>query len=277
MSEGLLTLQEAAAQVGCHYMTLYRKVRSGEVEALVAGGRYRIHPEALQRWLEARPARRGAHRPADDDRDWAEHARHLEDSLVRGDESACRHAVERLVANGADPVDLCERALVPSLVRIGERWAAGSLNVAEEHRASTIVLGLLGAIAPAFSRPGPRRGVAIVATPAGNAHGLPAAMVAAALRADRFTVHNVGPDVPASDLARLAVSAGAQVGALSVAIADPGYPQAREAVAALHGVGVPVMVGGRGIDAAGAREVGADRFGSDLREAQRLARELVAA
>jgi excisionase family DNA binding protein len=38
----LLTLQEAADIVGCHYQTLYRRVRKGEVPALVAGGSYRI-------------------------------------------------------------------------------------------------------------------------------------------------------------------------------------------------------------------------------------------
>ena len=34
----LLTLQEAADAVGCHYQTLYKRVRSGELPALVAGG-----------------------------------------------------------------------------------------------------------------------------------------------------------------------------------------------------------------------------------------------
>ena len=44
----LLTLQEAADAVGCHYQTLYRRVRKGEIPALVAGGSYRIRPADLE-------------------------------------------------------------------------------------------------------------------------------------------------------------------------------------------------------------------------------------
>ena len=54
MSE-LLTLQEAADALGCHYMTLYRRVRGGEVEALLAGGRYRIRREVLEPALAGQP------------------------------------------------------------------------------------------------------------------------------------------------------------------------------------------------------------------------------
>jgi excisionase family DNA binding protein len=271
----LLTLHEAADRLGCHYMTLYRKVRSGEVDALLAGGRYRIRPGDLEAWLEQRPAQEGAARTTPQRRDWRRHAASLESLLLDGDEAGARHAVTRLVANGGDPVQVCERVLAPALVAIGDAWHDGSVSVAVEHRASGIVQAVLGAVGTSFSRAGPRRGAVVVATPPGNLHGIPAAMVAAALRADRFDVHHLGADVPTTDLVDLAVDVRAELVALSVTVQSPDRTALAEAVEALHAAAVPAIVGGRGIDAAGAMAVGADGHGSSLADARRLARELV--
>jgi methanogenic corrinoid protein MtbC1 len=98
-------------------------------------------------------------------------------------------------------------------------------------------------------------------------------MVAAALRADRFTVHLVGADVPVDDLVALATSARADVAVLSVALRSPHHHELGTAVAALARRGIPTVVGGRGIDAAGAAAAGASGYGDSLRDAQRLARE----
>ena len=65
----MLTLQEAADVVGCHYQTLYRRVRNGDIPALVAGGSYRIRREDLDAWLEERDQRAGAV-PDRGQRDW---------------------------------------------------------------------------------------------------------------------------------------------------------------------------------------------------------------
>ena len=181
------------------------------------------------------------------------------------------------MANGADPVDVCELVLAPALTEVGERWHRGTVSVAEEHRASAIVLDVLASIGRAFSTPGRRRGVAVVATPPGNLHGLAPAMVAAALRADRFTVHHVGADVPVDDLVGLAVSVRADVAMLSVALRSSRQEELAASIRALEGLGIPALVGGRGIDAAGAAAAGASGYGDSLRDAQRLAREAVAA
>ena len=41
-NDDLLTLQEAADELKVHYMTAYRWVRKGELEAFKAGGRLRV-------------------------------------------------------------------------------------------------------------------------------------------------------------------------------------------------------------------------------------------
>ena len=56
--------------------------------------------------------------------------------------------------------------------QVGANWAAGSLSIAEEHRASAICERLLAIRSQ--QPPGRPRGTAVAATPPGERHGLPA-------------------------------------------------------------------------------------------------------
>jgi excisionase family DNA binding protein len=274
--DALLSLQEAADVVGVHYLTLYRKVRSGELPALLAGGRYRIRRSDLDLWLSARSARGGATATVPGRRDWPRHVDALLAALVEGTGEGARDLLTRLVENGADPIEVCERVIAPALREIGDRWARGEASVADEHRATAVIETTLGRLAPTFSRPGRRRGVAVVTTARGNRHTVPAAMVASALRADRFVVHYVGGDLPTPDLVDLAVREEARVAAISCSYSEDTEALA-EAIAAFAAVDIPVIVGGAGVDGDVAERLGAFGYGATLQEAQRLAREALAA
>ena len=124
-------------------------------------------------------------------------------------------------------VDLCEQVIAPALRRIGDEWAAGRVSIAQEHRASAICERLLAAHArqPA-GRP---HGTAVVATPPGERHGLPALMAAACLREDRWLVHHLAADLPFEEVTRLADQVGASLVVLSSAMAQTAR-QAQQAV-----------------------------------------------
>ncbi len=49
MGDRRLTLQQAADQLGVHYMTAYRYVRTGRLPAVRQGGAWRINPTDLDR------------------------------------------------------------------------------------------------------------------------------------------------------------------------------------------------------------------------------------
>lgn len=53
MSDGLLTLDEAAAMVRLHRTTLARAIERGELEAARLCGRWRIRPDAIEAWVAA--------------------------------------------------------------------------------------------------------------------------------------------------------------------------------------------------------------------------------
>ena len=268
----LLTLQEAADHVGCHYQTLYRRVRKGEIPTLVVGGTYRIRPEDLEAWMGARDATQGAV-PSRAERDWPRQVDTLRTALIAGDAAAARQQLDRLLGSGATVADLCDRLFAPVLFHVGEAWRAGELSIADEHRASRIIEGLLERAATARSKPGPRLGTVVVAAPVGDRHSLPAQMVSAGLQAEGFVVHYLGADLPVAEIVRMTRESDADLVALSCCIPE------REGLAAtltaIDEIGVPVMVGGNGIGSAEALHLGADCYGGSIAEAQTLARELV--
>ena len=201
-----MDLREAAGALGVHYQTAYGWVRQGVLPARKVGRGYAVSEAdvaalAAQRRLGTEPARPIRVR------NWAAQSQALHAAIASGEETAARHQVERLAA-GVPVIDLCEQVIAPALRRVGDDWAAGRISIAQEHRASAICERLLAAHArqPA-GRP---HGTAVVATPPGERHSLPALMAVACLREDRWLVHHLAADLPVEEVTRLAdqVSAG---------------------------------------------------------------------
>lgn len=208
-----MDLQTAAEQLGVHYQTAYRWIREGALPAVKRGASYDIAEADLERFRSARatpvPPPRHTHV-----RSWTHQVDRLYGFLEEGDELAARQLVDRLREGGIDPVVMCEALLAPVLHRVGDGWEHGEVSVAEEHRSSAIVERLLARIA--IHPRGRPRGICVVATPVGEEHGIPAAMAALALRADRWQVHHLGTEVPDDDLLDLARTIDADLIVLSV-------------------------------------------------------------
>jgi excisionase family DNA binding protein len=271
-SQQLLTLQEAATAVGCHYQTLYRHVRKGELKALMVGGTYRIERRELEFWLSERDARLGAV-PQRSTRNWAKQGTSLLDALLAGDAKAARQQNARLLAGGVTVADLCDYLYAPTLTQIGLLWTDHKICVAEEHRASRIVEALLDHNAAGTGKPGPRIGNVVVASPAGDRHSLAPQMVAAGLHAEGFRVSYLGADLPVGEIVQMAEREHADLVAISCCVAD--HSGLSDLLAQLTAAEFPTLVGGTGIGKSEALKLGATRYGASINEAQALARQLV--
>ncbi|MES2124937.1 MAG: cobalamin-dependent protein [Gemmatimonadota bacterium] len=90
--------------------------------------------------------------------------------------------------------------IVPALMRrIGEEWHAGRIGIAHEHVATEVVLAIVAEITRATPE-APGAPTLLVATPAGERHGVGAALAGAAASSDGWTVIQLGVDLPASDI-----------------------------------------------------------------------------
>ena len=235
-----MDLREAAGTLGVHYQTAYGWVRQGVLPARKVGRDYEIDDGEVGAFAASRRLGREPARPIHV-RDWAAQAQGLYSLIAAGDETQARHRFERLAA-GVPLISLCEHVIAPALRRIGDDWAAGRVSIAQEHRASAICERLIAARArqPA-GRP---RGTAVVATPPGERHGLPALMAAACLREDRWVVHHLASDLPVEEVTRLAGQVGAGLVVLSSAMAETARQaqQAAQAITASY-PGLNVLAG----------------------------------
>jgi excisionase family DNA binding protein len=234
-----LDLTEAARELGVHYQTIYGWVRNGTINATKIGKTYRVGRAELDQFAFRRNNGRPP-RPIQV-RDWNHQIERLATALDTGDERAARHIVDRLAESGISSASLCDELLAPVLRRIGERWAAGIVTVADEHRASAICERLLARFPTRRTRV---RGTVVVTTPAGEHHALPALMATTALRWDGWRVHHLASDVPPSDLAAFLRRERPNLLVLSLTMPDDAATSAACQAAADHGI--PVLTGHSG-------------------------------
>lgn len=258
----LLTLQDAAERLKVHYMTAYRWVRRGDLPAFKAGGRLRVRAEDVDRFVQQR--RVDVLLPDPTGRtDWPTHIERLYDLLVEGRALDANHLVRKVIADGAPVGQVYLELLTPTLHRIGDAWASGSLTVSQEHRASEICRAVISRLSDTFRRRGPSRGTAVTLTPAGEQHGIAAAMAADFLRAGGYEVHHLGVDVPAGDLRLFlqVVPCDLMCVSMTAPVDDPAVYT--ELVQAADGDPRPAVVfGGQGADPQLAQEAGGAHLAS---------------
>ena len=131
-----LSLHEAAHQLGVHYMTAYRYVRTGRLHATKQGAQWRVQREdldAMDRREAATPTRGRI----------ADYPRRLQERLLAGDEAGAWAVVEAALAAGTDPVGAHVTIIGPALAGIGEQWEAGTVGIGGEHQATAVAYRII--------------------------------------------------------------------------------------------------------------------------------------
>lgn len=271
MADSVLTLHEAAERLGVHYMTAYRYVRLGQLDAVKVGGTWQVMSTALDAFREQRNVAQPARLRSVP---WSDR---LESRLLAGDAAGSWGVIESALAGGASVGDIYVEVLAPALHSIGDRWAAGEIDIAIEHRASGITSRLIGRLGSRCVRRGRSRGALLLGSPAGERHSLVVAMLADLLRLEGWDVSDLGADTPASSFVLTAQSLDDLV-AVGISITNPdSIPAASETCGLLRAaeVSVPVLVGGQAVEGdVHARSIGADGYAADAASMVRLLDEL---
>lgn len=265
-----LTLAEAADRLGVHYMTAYRYVRLGRLEAHKVGNVWLVPLSSVEAFASEPSARPLATTDAVDA---------LVDAMVIGDEDEAWSVIEPILRTAPSAETIHLDVIGPAMARIGDEWAAGQRSIADEHRATTVARRLLGRVRPSFRNPGRRRGVVVVASPTGDNHSLPSSMFADLVRANGPDVIDLGAETPTETLlevadrfdGRLVIcltvthEAGRQHAASSAAVIAERFPEAI------------VLIGGRAVhDRDDATAMGSTTWSPDPSEAAARAAEFAA-
>jgi MerR family transcriptional regulator, light-induced transcriptional regulator len=174
------------------------------------------------------------------------------------DEAAAESALDRLLASFA--LDTVIRDVVlPFLEDLGERWARGEISVGREHFATAVIGGRLHALARGWDAGvGPR---AVLACPSDERHDLGLLCFALALRGRGWRVCYLGADTPTPAIQDVATELDAELVVVGAARAEPLVGVA-EPLAALA-TSRRLCLGGRGVSAALAAQLGAERLPKD--------------
>ena len=165
----------------------------------------------------------------------------LEAALGAMDEPAAQAVLDRLFSDLTVEAVLRD-VLVPYLQRLGERWVAGKVSVAQEHFASGVVRGRLLGLARGWgSGVGPH---ALLACPPGESHDIGLLMFGIVLHRGGWRVGYFGVDTPLEDL--VPVARGAKPDLVVLAASDPAhFHRVAPAIADL-GTVAPLLLGGEG-------------------------------
>ena len=168
-------------------------------------------------------------------------AGNLSAALDRLDEQAANSALDRLFS--AYTVEtVLQEVVLPYLHRLGERWEAGEVSVAQEHFASNLLRGRLLGLAQGWGQgQGP---LAILACVPGEHHELGLLVFGVALRRRGWRITYLGTDSPIGAVADIARSRAPAVVVLLSINPDNFLDHARQIKQLAKQV--PVMIAGTG-------------------------------
>jgi DNA-binding transcriptional MerR regulator len=187
-----------------------------------------------------------------------EEAANLAASLDRLDEQAANIALDRLFS--AYTVEMVlQDVVLPYLHRLGERWEAGEISVAQEHFASNLLRGRLLSLAQGWGQ-GQGPGAVLACLP-GEHHELGLLVFGVALRRRGWRITYLGTDSPIGAIADIARSLRPAVVVLLTMNPDVFLDHAREIGQLANQI--QVVIAGRGTTPQVARQTRTRRLDQD--------------
>ena len=206
----------------------------------------------------------------------------LEGRVAALDEDGALAAVRARVAAGDDPlaiIEACQRGMryVGDNYQSGKYFISGLIMAGEIFRETMDILGPQLSGEPT----GSETGTVLLCTVQGDIHDIGKSIVEMLLRSYGFTVHDLGVDVPAAEVARQALSLAPDVVGLSgllTAAREGMKTTVAELRRAAPDLGHPltIIIGGGQVSEQTRVWTGADLWANDAAEGVRLIRETVA-
>lgn len=264
---GSMNLKQVALRLGVHYTTVYRYVRTHQLEADRVDSGWVVSEAQLDRFLQGRDRAPQVRRRRVD---WPDR---LRPALERGDEVAAWRVVEDALRSGVGPESCYLDVLGGALAGLD-----GSGDHVDGYLASAVALRLVARLGARFRRPGRTRGTVLVAAPAGEQHALSIAILADLVRLRGVRCVELGVDVPAE----VVVGAAVRESRLRLVALGVNRLESADAVSAVATAlrsscpDVPLLVGGQGVrNEEVAAALGADHWAADLRGALAVVDEVV--
>ena len=209
----------------------------------------------------------------------------LKDSLAaaiaEGDSQRAAQVTQTLLAEGADPLDIIQQIIVPTLTNVGERFQAFEIFLPELMMAGDAAAASTALLEEAIAATGgarPTLGTIVLGTVQGDIHDIGKNIVGTILKSHGFNVIDLGRDVAPEAFIDEAEKHKAAIIAMS-ALMTTTRPAQRHTINLLTELGkrdkYKVIVGGGCVTAEWAAQIGADGYAENAAGAVVVCKRLV--
>ncbi len=204
----------------------------------------------------------------------------LTTAVETGNRNEATKLVKALLATGMAPLDIVEKALVPGMANVGEKFKNNQVFVPEMLIAARAMKESMAILEPLLVQAGIKpKYTAVIGTVQGDLHDIGKNLVAMMWKGANFAVVDLGTNVAPDRFVAAAKEHNAQIVGLS-ALLTTTMPAMKDAVEKMRAAGLTaakVIIGGAPITQEFANEIGADGYSPDAATAVDVAKRLVAA
>ncbi len=187
----------------------------------------------------------------------------------------------RVIADGHDPLELMNEAFIPGINEVGDLFGRGRLFLPELMVAADAMKAVTDVINAALPKNTvqEKKGTVLLATVKGDVHDIGKCIVVSLMRANGFTVHDLGRDIDIDTIIEKAIKENVDIIGTS-ALLTTTMGQQKILEQALTSAGLrdrfKTMVGGAPVTGRWAARIGADAYAEDAQDGVVKVKELLA-
>lgn len=202
----------------------------------------------------------------------------LDEAVAKGMKAEANQ-IARQMLEAMEPLDLVEHHLIPALDLVGQRYEKQQIFLPQLMNAAAASGAAFDAVRQAIEKAGvqdSKKGPIVLATVEGDIHDIGKNIVRTVLENYGYRVIDLGRDVPAQRVVDAVKEFDAKIVGLS-ALMTTTVPSMQKTICALHeaGLSVPVIAGGAVLTEEYAKEIGADYYAKDAKQAADIARMIL--
>jgi 5-methyltetrahydrofolate--homocysteine methyltransferase len=204
----------------------------------------------------------------------------LAHAVASGKSKDAKALTQRALDEGARPGDIVDRALTPAMASVGEKFKLNLIFVPEMLVAARAMKESMNVLEPHLVAAGiTPKYTALIGTVQGDLHDIGKNLVAVMWKGANFRVIDLGTNVPPAKFVAAALEHRPHLIGLSALLTTtlPAMVETVQALRALAGPPLLIMVGGAPVTQQFAEEIGADGYASDAGTAVDRAQQLVGA
>ncbi len=206
----------------------------------------------------------------------------LEQAIINGDIDVARDFARKSLEVNIDPLRTMNEGLIKGIKQVGDFFGNGEIFLPDLILSSEAMREAADILEAALKQCGvtikSAVGTIVIGTVAGDIHDIGKTLVSTLFKAAGFSVIDLGVDVPREKFIQAVTAHKPDLLGLSSLLTTSAEEQ-KHVIRALEAAGlrstVKIMVGGGAITEHWAREIGADAYGGDAREAVEKGKKLI--